>query len=121
MMKFLAESVDAPHVGGVKNERLPLPNPGVDEYRRYWNEHEERHTEYDTDSVSGDVMRAEVVELAASFVSASCDHEPSDEEWRECLLEEGYPEKQVATILGSEASGEEAPSSSETESEVENA
>lgn len=110
MMKFLAESTDTPHVSGLKSEKLPLPNPGVDEYRKYWDERMVSCMQMvaeDSESSEGvAVHEVEVNELTARFVAASCEHEPTDEEWRACLLEAGYTEEKVSLILsGSNAEG----------------
>lgn len=90
----------------MRTEKLPLPNPGTDEYRRYWNEHEvTRQTESDAETADGSARTVEVTELTASFVSASCEHEPSIEEWKQCLAEAGYTEEKVNEILGDDAEG----------------
>ena len=107
-MKFLVESTDTPHTSGVRTEKLPLPNPGTDEYRRYWNEHEvtrQQTTESDVEVADGSARTVEVTELTASFVAASCEHEPTIGEWKQCLLEEGYTEDKVNEILGADAEG----------------
>lgn len=106
-MKFLVESTDTPHTSGVRTEKLPLPNPGTDEYRRYWNEHEvtRQQTESDAEAADGSARTVEVTELTASFVAASCEHEPSIEEWKQCLAEAGYTEEQINEILGDDAEG----------------
>ena len=120
MMKFLVESTDTPHVSGLKSEKLPLPNPGVDEYRKYWDERmvsrmqtvaddtDEAQAQAEGEESSEGVAthEVEVSELTARFVSASCEHEPTDEEWRACLLGAGYDEAQVSLILsGGNAEG----------------
>lgn len=47
-----------------------------------------------------------VSELTARFVAASCEHEPTDEEWRACLLGAGYDDEKVSLILsGANAEG----------------
>lgn len=122
MMKFLVESTDTPHVSGVKSEKLPLPNPGVDEYRKYWDERMVARKQLLAEEASADgtaspsaetlstdgtaVQEVEVSELTARFVAASCEHEPTDEEWRACLLGAGYSEEKVSLILsGGNAEG----------------
>lgn len=140
MMKFLVESTDTPHVSGLKSEKLPLPNPGVDEYRKYWDERMvsrmqtvaegadeaqsyvegSEGTQMQATGSDGTQMQAEssasskgvaiheveVSELTARFVAASCEHEPTDEEWRACLLGAGYTEEKVSLILsGANAEG----------------
>lgn len=99
MMKFLIASTDTPHIKGVVKEHLPLPEPGVDEYRRYWNEHETQQTDYST-MMDPEAEPKTITVLTANFVSMQCDHEPSDEEWRQLLKEEGYNEEQINTIIG---------------------
>lgn len=99
MMKFLTESTDTPHVKGVVNEYLPLPDPGIDEYRKYWNEHEVEQTDYSNMGKEGAEPKT-ITALTANFVSMQCDHEPSDDEWRQLLTEEGYSEEQIKEIIG---------------------
>lgn len=134
----------------MKSEKLPLPNPGVDEYRKYWDERmvsrmqmvaedsddaqakveasegtqaqaaesdgtQTQAAESDGVQVQAEgivssegvaVHEVEVNELTARFVAASCEHEPTDEEWRACLLGAGYTEEKVSLILsGSNAEG----------------
>jgi hypothetical protein len=38
----------------------------------------------------------------ADFVAASCDHEPTDAEWTECLTEAGYTSTQIKKMLKGE-------------------
>lgn len=91
----------------MRSEKLPLPNPGTDEYRKYWNEHKvtRQQTENDPSAEDGKARTIEVTELTASFVAASCDHEPTNEEWKECLLGAGYTEEQINEIMGEDAEG----------------
>lgn len=134
----------------MKSEKLPLPNPGVDEYRKYWDEHmvnrmqmvaegadEAQAQAEDSEdaqeqaagfgstqgqaagsdgtqiqagsSASSEgvaIHEVEVSELTARFVAASCEHEPTDEEWRACLLGAGYTEEKISLILsGANAEG----------------
>lgn len=98
MMKFLQESTDTPHIKGVVKEHLPLPQPGVDEYRRYFDEHTVKVQQTESDS-DGNITVKEVEENTASFVSCSCEHEPTDDEWRELLTSEGYTAEQIAVII----------------------
>ncbi len=102
-MKFLTESTDTPHTSGVRKEKLPLPKPGVDEYRRYWNEHQVTRQQYQTEDDKMRVM--DVTEITASFVAASCEHEPTITEWKQCLSNAGYTEDQIIEIIGNDAEG----------------
>ena len=106
-MKFLVESTDTPHKSGVRSEKLPLPNPGTDEYRKYWNEHEvtRQQMENDQEAEDGKARTTEVTEITASFVAASCEHEPTNEDWKECLQKAGYTDGQINEILGDDAEG----------------
>lgn len=81
------------------NEHLPLPNPGIDEYRKYWNEHEVKQTDYSNMGEEGAKPKTITV-LTASFVSAQADHVPTDKDWTECLKEAGYTEDKIKEILG---------------------
>lgn len=99
MIKFLAESTDTPHTEGVESAHMPLPEPGVDEYRRYWNEHEVTQTSYSS-TESGEMERETITVLTASYVSVQCDHEPTEEEWTACLQAEGYTDDKIKEIFG---------------------
>lgn len=99
-MRFLTESTDTPHTSGQKREKLPLPNPGVDEYRIYWNEHE---TEVEDSSVQRENPTDEpkmMTVITASFVSAENEAEPTDEDWKTVLTANGYTEEKINEILG---------------------
>ena len=99
MIKFLAESTDTPHTKGVVNEHLPLPTPGIDEYRKYWNEHEVEQTDY-SNMGEADAKPKTITVLTASYVSVQCDHEPTEEEWTACLQAEGYNDDKIKEIFG---------------------
>ncbi len=98
-MKFLTESSVVPASAlPSKREKLPLPSvQEADEYRIYFNEHKE--TQPSTDE-EGEETEIEVT--AYDYVSALCDHEPTDEEWAECLTAEGYTSTKIEEILASE-------------------
>ena len=101
-MKFLNASTDSPRANDVKRMRCTLPQPGTDEYRLYYNHREEPHEEVVIDAETG-VPSAVTVQIpTADFVAASCDHEPTDEEWTECLIEAGYSAKDIKAMLKGE-------------------
>lgn len=89
----------------------------MDEYRKYWDERMVSRMQMVADGaveaqscVEGSegvaIHEVEVSELTARFVAASCEHEPTDEEWRACLLVAGYTEEKVSLILsGANAEG----------------
>ena len=81
-MKLLKGSTDIPHAAGVRFEKLSLPEPGVDEYRYYYEEFdkdEERH------SIGEDGKeKKEIVTVhCATFVAVSNETEPTAEELSE--------------------------------------
>lgn len=76
-----------------------MPNPGIDEYRKYWNEHEVEQTDYSNMGEEGAKPKTITV-LTASFVSAQADHEPTDEDWQECLKAAGYTNEKITEIFG---------------------
>ena len=89
-MTFLGESKDAPRVlAEGKHQTLVRPNPGLDEYRIYFN--------YRVEEI---VNEQEVVQVpVASFVTCLSPAKPKDAEWGELLTANGYSEEQVTTIL----------------------
>ena len=95
-MKFLTESSVVPASALTsKREKLPLPSvQEADEYRIYFNEHQETQPSTDEEG-----QETEVEVTAYDYVSALCDHEPTDAEWTECLTEEGYTAANIRKIL----------------------
>lgn len=83
-----------------------MPNPGIDEYRKYWNEHKVTRQHVDINDDDGTQTQSEVTELTASFVAASCEHEPTNEEWKECLHGVGYTDAKIDEILGEAGNAE---------------
>ena len=102
-MKFLNASTDSPRAKDVKRMRLPLPNPGTDEYRLFYNHRDVEHEEPgEIDEATGQPAIATVLVPTADYVAASCDHEPTDAEWTECLTGAGYSAKEIKAILKGE-------------------
>ena len=99
-MKFLTESTDTPHLSGVRREKLLRPNPGVDEYRVYWNEHEieVEDSSQRTDKPTASPKMVKV--LTANYISAENETEPTDEDWLNLLRDFGYTEETINEILG---------------------
>ena len=99
-MKYLGKSTDSPRGADVKKQTLPLSQPGTDEHRRYWNHREEERTAPgETAGETGEPSGETVKVPTADFVAVACDHEPSDEEWTECLTENGFTAKEIKAIL----------------------
>lgn len=95
---FLNESTDMPRSIEVKEMTLPVPHPGMNEYRRYFNHRiiEQEKTEEDSEQhVTEEIP-------CADFVAVQADHEPTNEEWREILSENGYSEERITLILSKE-------------------
>lgn len=73
---------------------LPLPNvQGADEYRIYFNERQEKREVTEDDEV------LEVDVTVYDYASVLSDHEPTDEEWREVLVGQGFASTKVTKIL----------------------
>ena len=89
-MTFLGESKDAPRVlAEGKHQTLVRPNPGLDEYRVYFN--------YRVEEI---VNEQEVLQVpVADFVACLSSSTPTDQAWRELLTANGYTEEQITTIL----------------------
>lgn len=72
-----------------KHQTLVRPNPGLDEYRVYFN--------YRVEEI---VNEQEILQIpVADFVACLSSSEPTDPEWRELLTANGYSEEQVTMIL----------------------
>lgn len=89
-MTFLGESKDAPRVlAEGKHQTLVRPNPGLDEYRVYFNHRVEEI-----------VNEQENLQIpVADFVACLSSSTPTDQAWRELLTANGYSEEQVTMIL----------------------
>lgn len=75
------------------------PNPGVDEYRIYWNEHE---IEIDDNSqrLDEESQTSKIKVLTANYVSAESEVDPTIDDWKQLLTDSGYPEDKINEILG---------------------
>ncbi len=89
-VKFFCESTDSPRESGIVSLTLPVPSPGLCEYRRYFN-HRNEDQEQEEGTVSVPV---------ADFVAVIADHEPSEAEWEAVLQKEGYLGEQITNMLG---------------------
>lgn len=97
-VKFLGVSTDMPREKEVKTMKLPVPQPGIDEYRRFYNHREVEQEETEEDNE----QRAIVAVPCADFVAVQADHEPTVEEWRTVLSENGFTDEQIDVILAGE-------------------
>lgn len=78
--------------------KLPVPQPGIDEYRRFYN-----HREVELEETAEDNgQRAIVAVPCADFVAVQADHEPTEEEWENVLSENGFEKEQIDIILAGE-------------------
>lgn len=93
IVKFLTASTECPREASVKELTLPVPQPGMNEYRRYYN-----HRFVDREESVGEELTVIQVPVA-DFVAVVSDHTPTQEEWRNTLLSVGYTESQVNVIL----------------------
>lgn len=102
-MKFIEQATESPVALDVKEKELPLPEPGVNEHRKYFNHREEEREETPNGeaTVLGDSVaeRKKVKIPVADYVSAANPTIPTDEEWTECLTAAGYDIEQIAVIL----------------------
>lgn len=97
-VKFLGVSTDMPREKEVKTMKLPVPQPGIDEYRRFYN-----HREVEQEETAEDNEQRAIVSIpCADFVVVQADHEPSDEEWQAVLSENGFTKEQIDVILAGE-------------------
>ena len=102
-MKFLEQQTESPVALDLNEKELPLPEPGVNEHRRYFNHREEEREA--TSSEQATVLGDSVAELqtekipVADYVAASHPTKPTDEEWTDCLCAAGYGSEQIAVIL----------------------
>lgn len=95
MLQFLEESkvVPASALTGMREE-LSLPHAaGASEYRLYFGA---RQVEQEQ-TVGDEVQMVEVTEY--DYVSVLADHEPTDDEWKEVLMERGYTKTKAASIV----------------------
>lgn len=87
----------------MNEKELPLPEPGINEHRKYFNhreeEREESNNEGAADSDASAKERKVVKVTVADYVSAANATTPTDDEWTECLSEAGYDSEQIAVIL----------------------
>ena len=102
-MKFLEQQTESPVALDVKEKELPLPEPGINEHRKYFNHREEERelgcNEGAADS-DGSASERKVVKVpVADYVSAANATTPTNEEWTECLHGAGYDSEQIAVIL----------------------
>lgn len=97
-VKFLGVSTDMPREKEVKTMILPVPQPGINEYRRLYNHREVEQEETAEDNE----QRAIVAVPCADFVVVQADHEPTVEEWRTVLSENGFTDEQIDVILAGE-------------------
>ena len=87
----------------MKEKELPLPEPGINEHRKYFNHREEEREEGGNEGASetdGSASERKVVKVpVADYVSAANATTPTNEEGTECLHGAGYDSEQIAVIL----------------------
>ena len=102
-MKFWEQQAGSPGALDVKEKELPLPEPGINEHRKYFNHREEEREEGGNEGASetdGSASECKVVKVpVADYVSAANATTPTNEEWTECLHGAGYDSEQIAVIL----------------------
>ena len=102
-MKFLEQQTESPVALDVKEKELPLPEPGINEHRKYFNHREEEREEGGNERASetdGSASERKMVKVpVADYVSAANATTPTNEEWTECLHGAGYDSEQIAVIL----------------------
>lgn len=107
IVKYLNAGIDAPRNEDVKRLKMPVPHPEEDEYRLFYNHRLEEVPAPEGDGPDGieggPDARSQGPSLVptADFVSVQADHEPTDEEWRTVLKEEGdFSDEEIDVILG---------------------
>lgn len=93
-MKFIEQATESPIALDMNEKELPLPEPGINEHRKYFNHRSEERTEIEADGQESTVMVP-----VADYVSAANATTPTNEEWTECLHGAGYDSEQIAVIL----------------------
>ena len=93
-MRFLEQATESPIALDMNEKELPLPEPGINEHRKYFNHRTEERTENEADGEESTVMVP-----VADYVSAANATTPTNEEWTECLHGAGYDSEQIAVIL----------------------
>lgn len=102
-MRFLEQATESPIALEMNEKELPLPEPGINEHRKYFNHREEEREESNNDGAAdsdGSASEHKVVKVpVADYVSAANATTPTNEEWTECLHGAGYDSEQIAVIL----------------------
>ena len=87
----------------MNEKELPLPEPGINEHRKYFNHREEEREGSNNEGAAGSdgsAKERKVVKVpVADYVSAANATTPTNEEWTECLHGAGYDSEQIAVIL----------------------
>jgi hypothetical protein len=99
-MKFLNESTDTPREKDVMKLELRVPDPGTNEYRRYFNHRTVQQSQNDT--VDGNTTEKQITVPCADYVAVLSDHDPTDDEWTAVLSANGYTADQITAILKGE-------------------
>ena len=99
-MKFLNESTDTPREKDVMKLELRVPDPGTNEYRRYFNHRTVQQSQNDT--VDGNTTENQITVPCADYVAVLSDHEPTEDEWTAVLSANGYTADQITAILKGE-------------------
>lgn len=92
-MRFIEQQTESPVALDLKEKVLPLPEPGVNEHRLYFNHREEEREE----SEDGEVKSVKVP--VADYVAAANATVPTYGEWEICLTAAGYDSEQIGKIL----------------------
>ena len=102
-MRFLEQATESPIALDMNEKELPLPEPGINEHRKYFYHREAEREESNNEGVAnsdGSASERKVVKVpVADYVSAANATTPTNEEWTECLHGAGYDSEQIAVIL----------------------
>lgn len=102
-MKFLEQATESPVALDMNEKELPLPEPGINEHRKYFNHREEEREESNNEGAAdsdGSAKERKIVKVpVADYVAAANPTTPTDEEWTECLTAAGYDIEQIGVIL----------------------
>ena len=102
-MRFLEQATESPIALDMNEKELPLPEPGINEHRKYFNHREEEREESNNEGAAdsdGSAKERKIVKVpVADYVSAANATTPTNEEWTECLNGAGYDSERIAVIL----------------------
>ena len=102
-MKFIEQATESPIALDMNEKELPLPEPGINEHRKYFNHREEEREEGGNEGAAdsdGSAKERKVVKVpVADYVSAAHATTPTNAEGTGCRHGAGYDSEQIAVSL----------------------